>query len=315
MKAKLEKCFVAPADTFDNVKGKFPIGFKVWNSSNNEGFIFIDSDVYDESGILAGRKLFQPYEKCQFINKRISLYKISETDAIGFMDGINGNDFQHNSIVYILNSKTQIPNPRGIWVNRTNLIAVAIYNAIRHCIEHTWLNHNDQFLTPNYSWQVDTAFQNDCLTYTLFDSKQRISIREGINHWIPFTEQEVNAKTKFDSSFMTKFIAGKLKQEKSDTLFDTQELRTTPLIFSAQAQAVFSAGLALWQYYHQQPNCNVNASLYDIREHFQGRNDTGKMNNKSDDATYMGLIKHLREQLKALQKNIAPKIVEYGFLK
>ena len=158
MKAKLEKCFVAPADTFDNVKGKFPIGFKVWNSSNNEGFTFIDSDVYDESGILAQRKLFQPYEKCQFINKWISLYKISESDAIGFMDGINGNDFQHNSIVYILDSKAQIPNPRGIWVNRTNLIAVAIYNAIRHCIEHTWLNHNDQFLTPNYSWQIDTLF-------------------------------------------------------------------------------------------------------------------------------------------------------------
>ena len=47
MKAKLEKCFVAPADTFDNVKGQFPISFKVWNSSKNEGFKFINADVYD----------------------------------------------------------------------------------------------------------------------------------------------------------------------------------------------------------------------------------------------------------------------------
>ena len=78
---------------------------------------------------------------------------------------------------------------------------------------------------------------------------------------------------------------------------------------------MFGSGKALWQYYHQQPNCNVNASLYDIREHFQGRNDSGKMNNKSDDVTYMGLIKGLREQLKQLQKNITPKIFEYGFLK
>ena len=114
---------------------------------------------------------------------------------------------------------------------------------------------------------------------------------------------------------MTQFIAGKLKQEKVATLFETQEQRTTPLVFSAQAQAVFNAGLALWQYYHLKPNCNVNASLYDIREHFQGRNATGKMNNKSADATYMGLIKNLREQFKTLQKNIAPKIFEYGFLK
>ena len=39
------------------------------------------------------------------------------------------------------------------------------------------------------------------------------------------------------------------------------------------------------------------------------------MNNKSEDVTYMGLIKGLREQLKMLQKNIEPKIFEYGFLK
>ena len=59
----------------------------------------------------------------------------------------------------------------------------------------------------------------------------------------------------------------------------------------------------------------MNASLYDIREHFQGRNAQGKMNNKSDDADYMELIKHLRDQLKALQKAIEPKIYLHGFLK
>ena len=37
-RAKLEKIFVVPADTFDNVKGKFPIGFKIWNSEIKEEF-------------------------------------------------------------------------------------------------------------------------------------------------------------------------------------------------------------------------------------------------------------------------------------
>jgi hypothetical protein len=59
----------------------------------------------------------------------------------------------------------------------------------------------------------------------------------------------------------------------------------------------------------------VNASLYDIREHFQGRNDKGKMNNKSEDAVYMELITHLRSTLKVLANTIAPKVYEYGFLK
>jgi hypothetical protein len=59
----------------------------------------------------------------------------------------------------------------------------------------------------------------------------------------------------------------------------------------------------------------VNASLYDIRAYFQGRNDKGKMNNKSMDAKYMELITNLRDALKALAQQIEPKVYEYGFLK
>lgn len=60
---------------------------------------------------------------------------------------------------------------------------------------------------------------------------------------------------------------------------------------------------------------NPNASLYDIREHFQGRNEAGRMNSKSDDETYMRLIQDLRSKLKTLAKKIEPKVYEYGFLK
>ncbi len=215
-------------------------------------------------------------------------------------------DFQHNKQLAIL-SKAQ--ERYCFEINQGNLIQFCIYYSVRHCLDPTWLNDRDQFLHPNDGWQTDTEFQNDCLAYTLFSNNIQSSF--GTNHWIPFTEQEVNARDKFASNFMTQFIQGKLPQG----LFDAPSNRTTPLAFSAQAQAVFDAGSALWKYYHQLPNCNVNASLYDIREHFQGRNDKGKMNNKSADETYMSLIKALREQLKLLQKTIAPKIYEYGFLK
>jgi len=56
-------------------------------------------------------------------------------------------------------------------------------------------------------------------------------------------------------------------------------------------------------------------SLYEIREYFQGRNDRGRMNSKSDDATYMELIGNLRAQLAILADAIKPKVYEYGFLK
>jgi len=59
----------------------------------------------------------------------------------------------------------------------------------------------------------------------------------------------------------------------------------------------------------------VNASLYEIREYFQGRNEKGKMNNKSSDEKYMELIGALRSCLKVLGDKIAEKVYEYEFLK
>ena len=58
----------------------------------------------------------------------------------------------------------------------------------------------------------------------------------------------------------------------------------------------------------------INASLYDIREHFQGRNEKGKMNNKSTDEVYSGHIVALRSASKLLAQKIEPKVYEHGFL-
>jgi hypothetical protein len=149
--------------------------------------------------------------------------------------------------------------------------------------------------------------------------KIKLVQKVGINHWIPFKEQEVDSKEKFASNFMFNFIQGKLKAEKSveDLLSEKQEIsvRKTPLVFSSEAKAVFAAGLELWKYYHAQENVNVNASLYDIREYFQGRSEKGKMNNKSEDEIYNKLIGELRKQVELLAQKIEPKVYEYGFLK
>jgi len=187
-----------------------------------------------------------------------------------------------------------------------------IYFAVRKVIPATWLNDRDQFLYPNDGWKADREFRNDCLTYTLFHGSNNIQSQHGINHWIPFTEEEVNARSKFKSNFMTDFIAGKI--EYASNLF-TNGKKRKKLLFSAEAKAVFTAGRKLWTYYHSQPKCNDNAGLYDIREFFQGRNASGKMNNKSNDETYNELIGNLRLALKTLAKKIEPKVYEYGFLK
>lgn len=314
-RAKLENSFLVPADTFDNVKGKFPIGFKIWNTNKKEIFQSVVADVYDAKGNFIGTKGIYSLNKNQYINKFISVYKTLKENNIGFMDGINGNDFQHNNIVYVLNSKEQLPNPRGIWINKENLIPVSIYFAVRKVIPATWLNDRDQFLYPKDGWQEDTEFHNDCVTFTLFHSSNNIQSKYGTNHWIPFTEQEVNAQDKFESDFMSRFIKGKLAQSEAVSLFGTEKTQNQALVFSQEAQAVFDAGRALWSYYHAQPNANANASYYDIREHFQGRNDKGKMNSKSADATYTELNAELKNKMTILADKIKPKIYEYEFLK
>ncbi|MFC6877770.1 hypothetical protein ACFQZF_07185 [Flavobacterium myungsuense] len=337
-KSNYENGFIAPAYTFDNVKGKFPIGFKIWNTSKINNISKIEIDVYNVKSEYIGIKAFYVnHNKNNYINNWISSFKIDK-DFIGFLAGTNGNDFQQNAIVYLLNSKDQMANPRGIWVNHSNLIQVSIYYTVRKLIEHTWIIHNDQFLYPNNKWILDKEFQNDSLTYILFHEKNNIQSQFGTNHWIPFTEYEVNAQAKFESNFMTHFIKGKIKQEAQTTdLFSSaispnrvsnpvRAIEVTDasrkaadenvkLQFSDEAVAVFDAGRELWKYYHAQKDVNVNASLYDIREYFQGRNDKGRMNSKSNDATYSQLIANLRSKLSVLADKIKPKVYEYGFLK
>lgn len=312
LRAEIAKMFIAPAYTFDNVKGKFPIGFKIWNTQIKKPFSSTSTDIYNEKADFIGTKGLFAVDKNNYINKWISKFKVNES-FIGFLAGTNGNDFQQNGIVYILNKKEQMANPRGMWISSQNLIPVSIYFSVRKCLDQTWINDRDQFVVPNNRWEADTDFQNDCLCYILFNNN--IQEQFGINHWIPFTEQEVNAQNRFESHFMTDFINGKIKNESEGNLFGTSENQSVKREFSAEAKAVFDAGRELWKYYHSKPNVNVNASLYDIREYFQGRNDKGRMNSKSDDEKYMELIGQLRNKLDFLADKIKPKIYEYEFLK
>jgi len=188
--------------------------------------------------------------------------------------------------------------------------------AIRHAIKPTWINDRDQFLYPNGSWESDVEFHYDSLVFTLFHGQNRITSKEGTNHWIPLTEDEVHCtKTAFKSSFMSDFIKGKIKKTNGNgDLFNKPKVDNgTKCRFSPEAQAVFDAGKELWKYYHSQKH--VNASLYDIREHFQGRGEKGVMNSKSPDERYTELIGILREKLDVLADKIAQKVYEHVFLK
>ena len=343
--------FIVPGDTFDNVKGQFPIGFTIWNTSVKSKINVIETDVFDKNGNFNFTKSFFG-DITNSINKWIVQYQSIKEKSIGTLF-YRGNDFQNQNFIYIDLGSSKAHDSE-LYLNHSNLIVNNIYFSIRHCINATWLNDRDQFLYPKDGWQNDLEFQNDCLAFTLFHSQNRITSKEGTNHWIPFTEYEVNAQDKFASNFMTDFmkspptpkggaatndlfsnacqpehtpcqpelVSGSpemLKQVQHDK--NKQVQHEKGLVFSPEATAVFNAGRELWKYYHKIASqtrndvYNANASLYDIREYFQGRNEKGRMNSKSDDARYMELIGNLRAQLAILADAIKPKVYEYGFLK
>ena len=333
-RAKLGRNFIVPANSFDNVKGQFPIGFFIWHLDEEAIFTQTTTDVFDAKGKSLGNKTLIAYDSFHSINDWIISTRNRDGEQnIGFMSA-KGNDFQNTNYIFIINDKKQLPHPRGTWITTKNITEISIYLAVRHAVEATWINDRDQFLYPNDGWKSDIRFQNDSLIFTLFSNSNNIQSQHGTNHWIPFCEEEVGAQDNFESHFMHDFIMGKVKEEKPQQketmqdLFAEQDSQTTddcsftptePLEFSQEAHAVLDAGRELWRYYHKQAGANPNASYYDIKMHFQGTKTTksGKvqMNSTSEDATYNTLIANLRQAMKGLAAHIEPKIYEYGFLK
>jgi hypothetical protein len=315
--AKLKKAFVCPANTFDNVKGDFPIGFMIWDASKKEKFKKIVADVYNNNGKRIGKKAYFSYDGNNYINDWIKPFRGDKNDICVGKFPFKGNDFQNQNIIAIVNPETEYNVEAGQFlINAGNLIVACIYFAVRKAIPADWLNDRDQFLYPSDGWKTDMVFQNDCLAYTLFHGQNNISSKHGVNHWIPFAEEEISVHDSFDSHFMQSFIGGKIIQNGYSDLFEQKADKwCVKRKFSREASAVFAAGRELWRHYHRQPRADVNASLYDIREHFQGRNGNGKMNSKSADETYSRLIGVLREKLKILAEKIEPNVYEYGFLK
>lgn len=319
-KAKLENLFIVPANTFDNVKGQFPIGFFIWNTQVQEEIGDVTADVYDKDQNLIGTKGFYG-NLPQSINRWISQYKNTDVNAIATLF-YRGSDFQNKKYIYINRGSTAAHDVE-FYVKGNNLILASIYFSVRHCIEATWLNDRDQFLYPNDSWKDDKEFHSNCLAYTLFHGQNRISSKEGTNHWIPFTEEEVDAQGDFASHFMTDFIKGKIKLEQANDMFYTHSSEGGEAIeFSPEAKAVFDAGREVWRYYHTNyksigvyTEYNPNVSLYDIKLHFKGVNDKGRMNAKSNDEHFNALMDALSEKLKSLADKIAEKTYEHGFLK
>lgn len=321
---RIGKSFIVPANTFDNVSGDFPIGFFIYHLAVQTPFLSTITDVYDANSNFIRQKELISYNDTKLINnwvedtiKEKSVEKAKGSSlSIATIIGV-ANDFQNQRTVRIENPWKEWNHQYQWQITINNLIGSVVYLCARTIVCADWQNDKDQILAPNNKLKSDLEFQNNCLVYALFNNL--IQSSKGVNHWIPFTESEVNARDCFESHFMSDYISGKKRPRKEVDLFSGAVQDNQPLKFSTEAVAVMDAGRELWKYYHSQEDSNPNASLYDIKMYFQGTKVTknGKIQMKADsaDEQYTRLMKNLRDKLKILVKRIEPKIYEYGFLK
>ena len=223
--------------------------------------------------------------------------------SIGYFWGA-GNDLQQSGQHTAMFSSV-FSNGCGYYVTSENLWQTAIVFAVRMLVKHAWVNHSDQFLQPSQA--LSEEFQTDCLLWMLFNGKNCTASANDlewngknwsiVNHFIPFTEQEVNATGRFESDFMVEYL-------KDKTL-------------SVEAQSVLDEGKKLWQAYFAHTDVRSvrdelklnrpDVGWYQIRKALEARNASGDFPPVD--------FKPFQESYKALTEKLRPMVYELGFLK
>ena len=324
--------FVVHNKAFDGLTGKFPIGFLIWKT-NHEAvqktpITSIITEVIDKNAKAIGEKSFFNIPKNQFLSEWVTRPKPNNIEAIplknavtpatatkdlrgkkwadGAIGGMDcaGNDLQHAEQHTVIFS-SGYGSAGGFLITDKILWQVAIIFSVRRLIIPTWLNDCDQFLRPTEP--LSDEFRNDCLIWMLFNRQNRTASANDlewdkrkwsiVNHFIPFTENEVGSPERFESDFMVQYLSDK--------------------VISSEAQLVLDEGRNLWKaYFKNIDNHMVKEQLKLNRPDigwFQIRNAL-KARNTSGDYVPVSFLK-FETAYKQLTEKLRPLVYELGFLK
>ncbi|HEY5370164.1 MAG TPA: hypothetical protein VIJ75_14370 [Hanamia sp.] len=323
--------FIVHSKAFDGLTGEFPIGFLIWktnqNAKNKSVITEITTDVLDKKVNPIGEKIFYNLPNSSFLNSWVKRPKVNKQPVIPLKNAISpatrtidvrGSHWSDNAIGSLYLSANDMQSTRttaivssgfnsagAFYVNAENLWQVAIIFSVRRIIKPTWINDRDQFLQPTKP--LSEEFKIDCLIWMLFsgsnltasanDLKWNGKTWSIVNHFIPYTEAEVNAPDRFESDFMVQYLNDK--------------------ILSKEAQNVLAEGKKLWQAYFVHTDVHTvrdelklnrpDVGWYQIRKALQARNASGDFAPVS--------FKPFEEAYKALTEKLQPMVYELGFLK
>jgi hypothetical protein len=323
--------FAVHSKSFEGLKGDFPIGFLIWktaiDSSKKYLIAEINTDVLDKNAKPIGEKIFYSAKEDKLLTNWILRPKTNNTNVVPLKNAIApatsskdlrgtkwadnaiawfncpGNDLQQANLTGLFSSG--FSSGRGVYITKHTLWQAAVIFTVRRIIKKTWLNDRDQFLVPSET--LSDEFINDCLLWMLFNGNNLTASANElewnnvkwsiVNHFIPFTEEEVGATSRFESDFMIQYLKSiRLSKESKDVLLE---------------------GKKLWRTYFEQTDVRAvreelklnrpDVGWYQIRRALQLRNSSGDylpINFKPFVASY-----------KELTEKLQPKVYELGFLK
>jgi hypothetical protein len=242
--------FLVHSRAFDGLKGDFPIGFLIWktnNLPNIKRFIIdeINVEVLNKDTKPIGEKKYYNIPSKRFLNVWIDKPKTNDEIALPLSNAVtvsrnprlktsctvmigyyyaSNNDLQHAEQETLITSSIYTGgNGGGLYITEQNLWQVAVAFTVRRLIRPSWLNDRDQFLQPTKP--LSDEFKIDCLIWMLFNRCNRTASANDlewngkqwsiVNHFIPFTEEEVGSPERFESDFMVQYLAETYKVSKN----------------------------------------------------------------------------------------------------
>lgn len=323
-KAHYKGGFIVHSKAFDGLKGDFPIGFLIWDLALSKTIKSITTDVYSKTCINLGTKNFYNLPKSSYLNVWLKRPRANSQLVVPLSNAISvrtnrprvvkwsddalahmccaGNDLQNaGQLTFILSSA--VGRGDAIYINPRNLLDASCIFTARKIVKGTWINDRDQFLQPNKGLSLD--FKLDCLIYMLFNNSNLTASANGLeyngakynltNHFIPFSEAQVDANDRFESDFMSNFLSDKK--------------------LSKEAQQVLNVALEIYKLYY------ASSFNHKIREKYRlDRVDVGwyqikKALEDQGDETYKKYMEQFKNLYQVLSDKLLEQVFEYGFLR
>jgi hypothetical protein len=245
--------FVVHSKSFDGLKGDFPIGFLIWktnmNSKKKNIISEVQVEVYDKNVNPIGAKTFYNSSDETLLTNWVQRPKSNKDKVIPLKNAVSpatstkdlrgtkwadnaiayfncpGNDIEQVNLTTILSSG--FSSGRGYYVTPDNLWQTSIIYTVRRIVRKNWLNDKDQFLIVN---DLRVEFILDCLIWMIFNGNNLTASADDlewngkkwsiVNHFIPFSESDVNATDRFESDFMVQYLSDKKLSLESKQVLD-----------------------------------------------------------------------------------------------